>query len=166
MKTQDLLTALENTYHSHFPKSRIVAEYSTRLYRSIYIHAFLANDRSELSGGYWDNDMLNIRFQITSGIGSGEFSQDVTLDSDLDFIVLENEGKSYHINPPSSYLAFGSTVLSFRKASGQPEKIVQSFDKFCIQLKKSLQDDLMAGNIHKNYLSIVQDKLSWAAERR
>ena len=161
MKTQDFLSQLRNSYLNHFPNSRIVVDYRTALYRSIWIRLYLAGNEDQLSGGYWDNDMLHITFQVESE--TGEFSRDVTLDSELaENLVLENTNKFYHIKPKNPHLFYGRRSLSFRKCSGNVEKIIKQFDKFCIQLKTTLQDDFECDNIHKNHETVVKRNLGLA----
>jgi hypothetical protein len=159
MQVKTLLSEFEKSYHSHFQHSAISAKFSKGIYSSIYIRLYLANDKSELSGGYWDNDILTIIFCIDTA--TGEFPREIDLESELpNNLVMENSSKHYHIKPPSSMYAYGSRKLSYRKTTGEASKILASFDKFCDGLKKSLQDDLQAENIHPEHVQIVAAKLA------
>lgn len=160
MKTQDFTNAIEDTYYKHFPASRCTAKFDTRFYSSIWVNCFLAGDKSELSGNYWDNDIMSIAFSIHAE--SGEFSKDVTLESELpETIVLEVEHKSYLIKPESRNMVYGRRKLSFRKATGNAEKMLQVFDKYFAQLKESLVNDLANGMIiDKNHNAVAVAKLS------
>jgi len=158
MNTTQLITEIEKTYYNHFPKSKIFVKFNTNLYRSISITCCLAGDKSENISGYWDNDILNVRFRII-GEKFKEFSKNVDLESELETVSLENYSKSYHVKPTSPYMVYSSKQLSFRKIDGNPEKIIKSLDGFFIKLKNSLLADLETDNIHPNHLELVKNKI-------
>ena len=65
MTVQDFMDKIEDTYHKYFPNSACFARFKMFMgHPYIAIHCFLAKDKSELSGGYWENDMINISFNI------------------------------------------------------------------------------------------------------
>ena len=159
MKMSTLCTELENTYHKHFPDSRIIVEFSTKFYSSIYIRCFLAGSKEELSGGYWDNDMFHIVLYIESE--RGEFAKDITADSECpNPLVMESKDKSYFIKPENRMFAYGSRKISYRKVTGNAEKIIQTFEVFCTRLVASLKEDYQAENIHDGHRVLVASKLS------
>ncbi|SRR5258706_4648131 len=150
MQTQEFTKAIERTYHSYFPSSAISVTFHSSLYRSIWITCYLAGNKEELSGKIWGNDILNISFSIESD--SGEFSRDVTLESELpENLVLEVEHKSYAIKPETHNMAYGKRKLSFRKMQGNATKLLQVFDKYFAQLKESLTIDLASNVISEGY---------------
>jgi hypothetical protein len=158
MITSKLCSSLESIYNKHFPHSKAFAKFDSRFYSSIYVNLFLAGSKEENSRSYWDNDMLHITFRIVTP--SGEFSKDVTIDSELpEIILIENVNKSYWLKPEDKYSAYGRRKLSFRKAEGNVEKILQVFEKFCIALKKSLVEDLQNDLIHSNHKELLTKKL-------
>jgi hypothetical protein len=119
----------------------------------------LVGDESELIRRYWENDIFNIVFHvIESADGAFVFGNMPTLE--LSSLVLESKFKSYLIKPQERYLTYSLKKLPFRKVEGEPEKIINAFDQFCAKLKKSLQDDLAAGNIEDSDINLVKDKLS------
>jgi hypothetical protein len=158
MKTSELIVAIENTYSKHFPNSKIFVKFSTNLYSSISVRCFLAGDKNENSGGYWDNDILNVIFMISSE-NFKEFPKGVTLDSELGIIGIENNGKSYNTKPDNQYMAFGRKELSFRRVQGNTEKIIKVLNTFFEKMKTSLQDDLKQDRIHKDHIDLVKNKL-------
>lgn len=163
MITSEFCTKLESIYNKHFPQSKAFAKFDSRLYSSIYVNCFLAGSREENSGAYWDNDMFSITFQIQTP--SGEFPKDVTLESDMgENLLIENISKSYFLKPENHYMAYGRRKLSFRKAEGNAEKILQVFEKFCIALKKSLVEDLQNDLIHSNHKELLTKKLGVSNE--
>jgi hypothetical protein len=158
MITSKFCSALESIYNKHFPQSKAFAKFDSLLYSSIYVNCFLAGSKEENSGGYWYNDLLNITFRIITP--SGEFPKDVTADSELpNIIMIENVKKSYFLKPENQYMAYGRRKLSFRKAEGSAEKVLQVFEKFCIALKKSLMEDLKNDMIHNNHKELLTKKL-------
>jgi hypothetical protein len=157
MNAQDFTTNIEKTYHSHFPKSRIVVHSPSRY--SIYIRLFLAGDVSELAGGCWENDMFNIIFHVIESV-DGAFVFGSMPVPGLSSLVLENKFKSYFIKPREWYQTYSLKKLPFRKVEGEPEKVIDAFDRFCAKLKQSLQDDLAAGNVEDLSLDLVKSKLS------
>jgi len=133
MKMSELTQAIQSTYNKHFPNSKCFAHYTTNLYRTISIGCYLAADKSELSNGYWDNDMLHIKFMLETD--KGEFSKDVIEESETpDNLVLEVVRKNYFIKP-SGFNVYDSKVLPYRKTKGNAKKIIATLDKYFTKLK-------------------------------
>lgn len=163
MITSEFCTKLESIYNKHFPQSKAFAKFDSRFYSSIFVNLFLAGSREENSGNYWDNDMLHVTFRIVTPLG--EFPKDITIDSELpEVILIENIDKSYWLKPENHYMAYGRRKLSFRKAEGNAEKILQVFEKFCIALKNSLIEDLQNDLIHSNHKELLTKKLGVSNE--
>lgn len=57
---------IETIWKKVFPNSQISVR-SAAFGGGIYCKGYLAKDKSELSGGYWENDILNYSFDITNG---------------------------------------------------------------------------------------------------
>ena len=164
MITSEFCTKLESIYNKHFPQSKAFAKFDSRFYSSIYVNCFLAGAKEENSGSYWDNDMLHVTFRIVTP--SGEFPKNVTAESDMgENLLIENINKSYFLKPENRYMAYGSRKLSFRKAEGNAEKILQVFEKFCTALKKSLIEDLQNDLIHSNHKELLTKKLGVSNEQ-
>ncbi len=159
MQTKELITELESVYKNYFPYSRINVYHSNRFGNSISIRCFIAGDNKELSGNYWDNDPVNVAFNIASE--SGEFPKDTTLESMLpDNLVMESYRAYYHHKPifhPSN--VYDSSRFIFRKSKGDSEKIIQVFDKFCARMKQELTQALQDDKMHPHYLALFQNKI-------
>ena len=156
MTMKEFLKEIEVTYNNYFPASKIFLNVSNR-YRNydIYISCFLANNQSELSGKYWENDMFNIRFTIDTGT-----NETLTDASQIpDNLKLECYSKSYHIKPVG-YMAFGSRRLTHRKTQGDAKKILKSLDRFFEKLYNSIKTDIEANLIHDSYKSLVSQKIN------
>lgn len=153
------LEEIEKTYHKYLPNSKCKAVFSKNIYSSISVYCFLANDKTELFNGYWDNDMINIRFTIDTG--KGEFDKDINVESELpDNLKLEANSKSYTIKPTEKYMAYGRRKVYFRKTVGNGDKIIKTLDKFFNKLYNQLQDDLEHDIIHDNHRKLLINKLS------
>lgn len=158
MKMRELTNQIQQAYSKYFTDSKCSVVLSSNLYHSVSIACFLANNKTELSGGYWENDMFSIRFSIDTE--TGEFSKDLTLDSEVpNNARLTVSRKSYALKPPSRYFAFGTKQLAFRKTVGEGEKIVKSLDKFFSKLHAELLQDIKADLIHDNHKALLASKI-------
>lgn len=159
MNFKELKKEIEKSYESYFINSKCAVQLSTSLYPSISITCFLANDKSENSGNYWDNDMFSIAFSIDTI--TGELPKDTTEESELsNNLRLKVWRKSYLIKPENRNMCYNRTKLSFRQAKGDTTKIVKSLDKFFARLKESILKDLESNLIHDNYIDIVKRKVN------
>lgn len=141
---EELTLLVKHEFEKVFPDSKINISYGFDK-ESIYIRPFLAKDNTETANRIMENDIFHIMFNVE------KHGEDFTL---------ENNHKSYFINPENTYCVYGSRILKFRKVTGSMGKIADSMGKFFAQMKKSLQDDLTSGKIHKNHLDLVTKKLS------
>ena len=156
MKLSELQTQIEKTYNKYFPTSKVSAVYSDRFGANITIRAFIAGDKSENSGNYWDNDILMLSFSINGESGQ-ELPKNLTADSELpEGLELVKWHGHYHTTPENPYMCYGSRSLSFRKTSGNAEKIIITLDKFFAKFHAQILADYIAGRIHKNHLSVVK----------
>lgn len=154
MLFSDFLEEIKKTYIKHFPHSKCFVEIHKNLYYNISISCFLANDKSELISGYWENDMFSIKFSIDTP--KGAFSKDIDLDSEVpDNLKLECQRKSYAIKPTESYMAYGRKKIPFRKIQGDYKKVLSTLDKFFLKYKNELLKDLDQNIIHDNYRKLL-----------
>ena len=159
MKMKEFLNEIENSYKEQFPKSKIVAELDNRFYNSISITCFIANDINEVANRIWQNDMLSIYFSIDSI--NGEFAKDITIESEIpENLKIEVSRKSYLIKPENRNMCYGRRKLSFRKTTGNYNKILKSLDKFFRRLRISLEKDVELNAIHDNHISLLLEKLA------
>jgi hypothetical protein len=158
MKTQEFINQVEKAYNKHFPESKCFAKLKKNFYPDIWVECYLAGNSAENSGLYWDNDIFRVKFQIENE--NGQPLEGIDLESELPNLKIESIGKTYSIKPENSMYAFGTRKLSFRKTSGDAEKILSALDKFFASLKKSIVEDFQAGNIQdKKHLEVCQAKL-------
>ena len=158
MLVKEFLEAIEASYKKHFKDSKCNVELTTSIYPSLWVRCFLANDIKECIHGYWDNDLISVRFRIDTA--QGEFSKDITLDSELpNDLKLVCSDKFYFIKPPNVYLCYGRTDLKFRQTVGDSGKLLKALDKFFASLKTQLKSDLDNDQIHPNHKELVIKKL-------
>lgn len=137
-------------YKSYFKDSGIaIRDYSNFLgnkKESFTVGLYLAKDSTEVASGIMGNDMLHIMFNIEkSSLENNYF--------------IEAYQKSYAIKPENQYLYYSSRNLSFRRNSGDRDKILKIFEKFVKQLKNSIIEDYNNNNIHDNFIELVKNKL-------
>lgn len=159
MTVQDFMSKIEDTYHKYFPNSACFARFKMFLGKPyIAIHCFFAKDQSELSGGYWENDMINISFNIN-------LPKDIESTDDYmpDSVVLETmRGTSFltkPYKPEDKYCAYGTTKVPFRKTTGTPTKIIASFDKFSKKLYDTIVSEYNADHLDSKHAELAKNKI-------
>lgn len=155
MKYSEFAEKINDIYKAKFPRSTISIKKWHCFTNSILISLYLAGNQKECTFGYWDNDMMQIRFDVTL---PGRF--DFEIDELPEKISMENVMNVYKIEPENKYLAFGGRKITYRRADGTPEKIIEAFKKYVDRLYKSIIDDMAAGKIHKTYIELVKEKIA------
>ena len=155
MKFQEFKNMIEKTYAKSFPNSRCSVYLYKGFGRAVEIVPFMALDESEVASGIMGNDMMKIHFTINL-----PDSFDPAADDLPENLTMENLQKFYAIKPENSYLYCDYRNLSYRKTSGNPEKILKTFGKFVAKLHDSIVADYLAGNIHKNHEALVAEKMN------
>jgi hypothetical protein len=159
MKLSELESQITDAYHKYFPTSRIYVNYSDKFGATITIGAYIAGDKSENSGKYWDNDVLSLTFSIHGESGQ-QLPKGLTADSELPTLELTKYHAHYFITPENKNLCYESRSLSFRKVSGEAEKIVIYLDKFFAKFHAQILGDYIAGRIHSNHLAVVKSHVA------
>lgn len=101
-----------------------------------------------------DNDMFKISLNITL---PDNFNYET--DELPEKLVMECWSNTYLVKPEIVYLAYGSRKIPYRKTTGTAEKMVATVGKFIEKLHQMVSDDLRAGNIHENFLAMVEENL-------
>lgn len=143
---EELKNELITIYNKKFSKSAITFKKACFGTDTIFMDLYLANDKTELASGYFDNDMFNISFRIRD-LGNGNFA-------------FENLAKSYNIRPNEKWLAYSHTELTFRKVVGTTDKVVKSFEKFVDRLEIALKEDIKNDLIHEDFKDLLNEKLA------
>ena len=158
MKINEFNEAVKEKWNKHFPNSLCICNFENSLYHSISIKCLIAGDKSEFANGIMQNDMLHVSFSIDTD--KGEFDKEITANSELlPNLVLTCWHRNYLTVPTDKFLCYSSKQLPFRKTKGDAEKILFTLDKFFAMVHNELQQDLIAGNIHKNHIELLTKKL-------
>ena len=137
---------LTEVYEGIFKNSKIaITKNSFSGDNVLWIRLYLAQNKQEEINGYFENDMFSITLKIREN-GENDYT-------------MEKLNSSYLIKPISEYMAYGRRRLPFRKTRGDEDKIITTFKKYVGNLHKALLEDLEQGNIHKNHLELVKEKL-------
>lgn len=164
MKLNEMQAQIESSYHKNFPNSRIFVNYSDKFGATITIGCYLAGDKSENSGGYWDNDMLKVVLTIHAESGR-QLPEGLQADSDLPEVMELSKILAYYFRKPENKnLVYESNRFSFRKVSGNGEKLLTYLDKFFAGMRAQILTDYQSGRIHKNHEELVKIKLAQFAE--
>ena len=137
---------LELVYKEVFKNSKIaITKNSFSGDNVLWVQLFLAQNEQEEINGYFDNDMFDIIFKITK-----------TTENNY---IMENKQNRYLVKPTNKYLVYEGKKVAFRKTQGNEDKIITTFKKYVENLHKALVEDLEQGNIHKNHLELVKEKI-------
>lgn len=163
MTVNELCEGIEKIWKEEFPNSMCSAYFSSNLWENIRIKCFLAGDKTENPSNYWDNDMLSFTHSIgLSGLKNRQCAmRGYTKDSEIEHeLCIEGQAYSYVISPPKgSYLCYGRTKLSYRKANGNAEKILDNFKKFVVKSKAKMLEDYNNGLISDTHIELFKQKL-------
>ena len=137
---------LTEVYEEIFKNSKIaITKNSFSGDNVLWVQLFLAQNEQEEINGYFDNDMFDIMFKITK-----------TAENNY---IMENKQNRYLVKPTNKYLVYEGKKVAFRKTQGNEDKIITTFKKYVENLHKALVEDLEQGNIHKNHLELVKEKI-------
>jgi len=107
-----------NTWNKVFPKSKISVGGNTEL---LMCRGYLAKDKTEVTNGYFENDVLNYGFTITDGVFYAE------------------SGHSMYIRPESgTYCAYSIAKIRAKSLKGVT---TQSLEKRFNDIKKMVLDN-------------------------
>lgn len=164
MKLNELQAQIESVYHKNFPNSRIFVNYSDKFGATITIGCYLAGDKTENPGNYWDNDFMKVVLTIHAENGA-QLPAGLQADSELpESMELTKYHAYYFRHPENKNLVYESNRFSFRKVSGNAEKLLTYFDKFFAGMRAQILEDYQSGRIHKNHAELVKIKLAQFAE--
>lgn len=160
MKLNELQAQIESAYHKYFPNSRIFVGYSDKLGATISIGCYLAGAKEENPGKYWDNDMFHVSLTIHGESGQ-QLPKGLQAESDLPEIMELSQYLSYFFKKTDNkYKYCDSEKFSFRKNSGDAEKLVKYLDKYFASMREKVLTAYIAGQILPAHLETVKIKLA------
>jgi hypothetical protein len=158
MTIHELCKRIDADYHEVFPRSSCSVYLATNLYPSISVACKLAGERQENHGGYWENDMFGISFSIDNR--GRELPNGVTGESECpDVLQLNVWRKRYTLKPDHPHMCYSHKLLPFRQTTGDAERIIATLKRYFIKLHALLEEDLKAGNVHKDHEPLLRSKL-------
>lgn len=155
MKFAEFKESVQAEYRKILPDSMCQVYIYHCLGKSLDIVCRMAGNEKEFSHGIAGNDMLNVSFSINL---PDNFSKEE--DELPEAMVMEVRGKSYRVKPENPMLYCSSKSLPYRKTKGSADKFVKTIGKYFATLRSSLEEDLQAGNIHKDNIELLKEKLA------
>lgn len=147
MKFEEFKNEIKEKYAEKFSGTCVVKKYVC-LGKSIVIDCYLGEAQT---GAISDNDMLKVSFNI--GLPD-KFDYDN--DELPEQMTMESWNNHYLINPENQYLTYSSRKVPYRKTTGDAEKLIATAAKFFNKMYNLIREDYDNGNIHKNYIRIVE----------
>lgn len=160
MKLNELQAQIEESYHYYFPNSRIFVNYSDKFGATITIGCYLAGDKTENPGNYWDNDLFHVSLTI-HGESGRQLPKGLQADSELPEIMELSQYLSYFFTKTDDkYKYCESEKFSFRKNSGDAAKLVKYIDKYFASMREKVLTAYVAGRILPNQIELVKIKVA------
>lgn len=154
MRFNEFKTRIENIYHNVFPNSGIDVYVFNCLGKSIAIKCHFAQNEKECTNGYYENDMFHIDLDIP-------LPKDFGPTDDLpETITLNALSKTIVVAPSNDLFWSENRNISFRRTSGDIDKILKTFEKFVNKLKETIKEEIEIGNIHKNFVDMISSKIT------
>lgn len=152
MKYKEFENEIKAVYAAKFPKSLCtctpIKGFDRRTPGYVIIKCFLGAGVDEFPHRISENDAISVMFNI-------DLSRGWTLESDMpDTMTLEAIKNAVKHKPPEdkSYYYCDYTRVSFRKSTGNAEKIIKAFERFVDRLHKEISaqyanDNLLPGDM-------------------
>lgn len=152
MKFSDFKTEIEKVFAEKFGKSYCGCKIYKCLGKSITIDCHLAENTNECPHGISGNDMMHISFAIRlpdRWNESDELPENITM---------EVRKNSIKVKPTADYLYCDYKKASYRKTSGNAEKMIATFGKFVDQLYTLIKEEYQAENLLDFDMQLIKRK--------
>ena len=156
MQFSEIKLAIENTYHKYFPKSLCVVRLMSVISGDNFIDitCLLAANEKELPHGIDRNDCFYNRFTIDLPRGWKESDE---LPDDMQLEALNNEIK-HKPKSEHDYWYCEYTKVSFRKTTGNAEKIIKAMDRYFKRLFDATMEQYEAENLLPDDAALFKNK--------
>lgn len=146
MKFAEFKNQIQNAYTSKFPESLCDCSIHNSFGGFISINCFLGASREEFQHYISQNDAINIRLNIDLPKNAERWNMETELPDVLTITVSSHAIKH---KPPEelSYLYCCYTNVTFRKTTGNAEKIIKTFAKFVDRIYNGISEQYKAGNL-------------------
>lgn len=157
MKFEEFKNRIQEKYTENFSGACVVRKYIC-LGKSIVIDCYMGEAQT---GTISDNDMLKVAFNISLPDNFNYDTEELP-----EKMVMESWNNYYLIKPEDNYLAYSTRKIPYRKATGTAEKLVEVAAKFFDKMYASIREDYTSGNIHDNYIKVVEQSVCGAVESK
>jgi len=152
MKFAEFKQHIENTYNALFHASKCRCMIYNCFGKSITIDCWLAEKTEECPNNIPANDMFHISFII-------DLPKDWQDDDDMpDNMTMKAYAKDIKIKPENPMFYCDRKTISFRKTSGNAEKLMQTFSNFVIRLFKAVMEEYKNDNLLAYDMQLIQKK--------
>ena len=152
MKFKEFKEEIRTAYAKRFPNSLCEVSIFKCLGRSLYITCRFVGDEKEAPYGIIGNDMFCVSMSINLPDNFGD-------DDDLpENMVLEWQSSCIKAKP-EGWLAYDAEKVSYRKTTGDGNKIIKALDKYFQRLYDTTKKLVEEDRIHPNYAELVSRKV-------
>ena len=143
MKYKEFQERIITAYAAKFPKSLCTCTLIEGFGKYIFIDCYLGAGVDEFPHRIKENDAINVKLNIDLPRGWGH---DDELPDTMTFEAIRNSIKH---KPPQneSYLYCKYTKVSFRRTTGDSEKIIKAFTRFVDRLHKKISEQYANDNL-------------------
>lgn len=153
MKFAEFKERIESAYHSRFNDSFCKCRIYKCLGTSITIDCLLAKDASETVNGIVGNDTFRVSFMIHMPDGWN------AEDELPEMMVMDALKKSIKVKPEEgTYCYCSAKSVPYRKAKGDAEKLIKSFDKVSDKLFNLVIEEYRANNLLADSTELIANK--------
>ena len=150
MLFEEFKTQLENVWKNHFPKSKINIYFTSNLGNAIFIDTYLVENREELSGGYFENDMIKNSFML----------YDLKDKNNLETFEVSSADCGFMIKPELEWLYCSYKNIRFTKKKQENcDGFIKKFTKYVETLKSEIINCYNNNLIHDDYKKLVEEKI-------
>lgn len=152
MKFAKFKTEIEKVFAEKFGKSYCGCKIYKCLGKSVTIDCHLAENTSECPHGISGNDMMRVSFAIRLPDGWNEG------DELPENMTMEAWNNNIKVKPANSYLYCDSKKVTYRKTSGNAEKLVATFGKYVERLYSLVKAEYEAENLLDFDMQLIKEK--------
>lgn len=154
MKYSEFEQRIKEIYAAKFPNSICLCVLNTTLGGYISIDCYLAGNIDEFPHRIAENDAISVELNINLPRG---WKHDDELPETM---ILEALRNSIKHKPPQdeSYLYCKYTKVSFRKTTGDAEKIIKAFTRFVDRLHKEISEQYANDNLLPDDMELFASK--------
>lgn len=157
MKFSEFNGKIKEAYARKFPKSMCVCSIHNSLGGYISIDCFLASSREEFPHYISQNDAINTKLDIDLPQNKDGWNAESELPDTFTIKALRTGIKC---KPPKemSYLYCDYAKVTFRKTTGNADKIIKAFEKFVDRLYVAISEQYNNGNLLPNDEALFKGK--------